>query len=55
MNDQYLRERKAATPEQIHSSGFLSVGNSMYMTKLVECPVVDKVPDRLTTLYKGQL
>jgi hypothetical protein len=25
------------------------------MTKLVECPVVDRVPARDTTLYKGQL
>lgn len=47
---QYLRARKAATPEQTHSSGSLLVGNSMYMTKLVEWPVVESVPDLLTTL-----
>ena len=52
---QYLKARKAATPAPIHSSDFLSVGSSMYITKLVEWPVVDKVPERLTTLYKGQL
>jgi hypothetical protein len=47
---QYLRAKKAATPEQIQSSGCESVGSSMYITKFVEWPVVERVPDLLTTL-----
>ena len=55
LTNQYLNAKKAATPEQTQSSALLSVASSMNITKLVECPVVDKVPARLTTLYKGQL
>ena len=47
---QYLRARKAATPEQTHSSGSLLVGNSMYMTKLVEWPVVGRAKAILVCL-----
>lgn len=53
--DQYLKERKAATPPLIHVSSGSLEGNSMYITKLVECPVVDNVPLLDTTLYTGQL
>ena len=53
--DQYLNDKKAATPPLIHtSSGYLE-GSSINITKLVECPVVDKVPLLDTTLYTGQL
>jgi len=33
-----------ATPALIHFSSSIIVGNSTNITKLVECPVVDKVP-----------
>ena len=52
---QYLSAKKAATPLLIQRSYSYLVGSSIYITKLVLCPVVDKVPDLLTTLYKGQL
>ena len=32
----------------------LAIGTRMYITKLVECPVVDKVPWRKDVLYTGQ-
>lgn len=41
---QSLRAHKKAVPLSIQNSGFLSVGHSMDMTKLVECPVVESVP-----------
>ena len=47
---QYLKDKKAATPEQIQSSGYDIVGSSIYITKFVEWPVVERVPDLLTTL-----
>lgn len=52
---QYLKAKKAATPPLIQRSSSCVVGSSIYITKLVLCPVVDKVPDLLTTLYSGQL
>ena len=52
---QYLSAKKAATPLLIQRSSSYLVGSSMYITKFVLCPVVDKVPDLLTTLYNGQL
>lgn len=42
--NQYLKDRKAATPALIHMSYCYLLGNSKNITKLVECPVVDKVP-----------
>jgi hypothetical protein len=55
MVDQYLRERKAATPPLIQVSSISFEGSSMYITKLVEWPVVDSVPLLDSTLYNGQL
>lgn len=55
INDQYLSAKKAATPALIHSYSSLLVGISNIMTKLVECPVVERVPLLETTLYTGQL
>lgn len=52
---QYLSAKNEATPALIHSSSFSFEGNSINITKLVECPVVLKVPALLTTLYNGQL
>ena len=65
---QYLSEQKAATPALIHafeSALFVcglsevtkssrSDGSSIHMIKLEECPVVARIPQRLTTLYTGQ-
>ena len=53
--DQYLNDRKAATPALIHSYSYLSLGISNIITKFVECPVVESVPLLETTLYTGQL
>ena len=55
MFNQYLKERKAATPALIQISSCSFEDNSMYMTKLVEWPVVERVPRLDSTLYKGQL
>jgi hypothetical protein len=55
MMDQYLRERKAATPARIQISSTSLEDTSINMTKLVEWPVVERVPRRLSTLYSGQL
>lgn len=55
MNNQYLKAKNEATPDIIHSSTGTCVGKLIYMTKLVEWPVVDRVPDLLTTLYNGHL
>lgn len=52
--NQYLRARNEATPALIHTSSNSEVGSSRNITKLVECPVVDKVPALDTTLYSGQ-
>lgn len=52
---QYLSARKAATPARIHFYSYMLEGISNIITKLVECPVVDRVPRRDTTLYTGQL
>lgn len=53
--DQYLKDRKAATPALIQMSSCYLEDSSIYMTKLVECPVVERVPRRDSTLYIGQL
>lgn len=53
--DQYLKDRKAATPALIQMSSMSLDDSSMYMTKLVEWPVVDSVPRLDSTLYRGQL
>ena len=53
--DQYLKDRKAATPALIQMSSTSLDDSSMYMTKLVEWPVVDSVPRLDSTLYRGQL
>ena len=53
--DQYLKERKAATPARIQMSCTSLEDNYMYITKLVEWPVVERVPLLDSTLYKGQL
>ena len=42
--DQYLKLKNAATPALIHTSSSLSEGISKNMTKLVEWPVVERVP-----------
>ena len=47
---QYLKDKKAATPALIHVFSSSSLLNSMIITKFVECPVVDRVPARETTL-----
>ena len=52
---QYKRAKKTATPALIHFSGESLVGNSNHRQKLVEWPVVDRVPVLLSTLYMGQL
>lgn len=50
INIQYLKLRNAATPALAHSlTGYLD-GIFIFMTKLVEWPVVDSVPVLLTTL-----
>lgn len=48
--DQYLRAKKAATPAFIQYSSDLLLGSSKNITKFVECPVVERVPLRDTTL-----
>lgn len=53
--NQYLNARNAATPALTQLSSISLVGISKNITKLVECPVVDKVPLLETTLYIGQL
>ena len=53
--NQYLSERKAATPARIQVSWTYRDAIYMYMTKFVEWPVVDKVPLLDSTLYRGQL
>ena len=50
IKDQYLKAKNVATPDIIHYWASVFVGKLMYITKLVEWPVVDKVPDLLTTL-----
>lgn len=58
---QYLNARKAAAPAFIHYSSESFEGNSKSVTKLVECPVVLRVPALKltahqyldTTLYNG--
>ena len=50
LKDQYLSERKAATPARIHVHSSSLLGISNIITKLVEWPVVDRVPRRDTTL-----
>ena len=50
---QYLRLRKAATPALTHSLTGYFEGIFMFITKLVEWPVVESVPALLTTLYNG--
>ena len=52
---QYLSARNPATPAFIHLSSLSSVGISNIITKLVEWPVVESVPDLLNTLYTGVL
>ncbi len=42
--NQYLKDKKAATPPLIQVSSISFEDSSMYMTKFVECPVVDSVP-----------
>ena len=42
-----------ATPRLIQCCGCLLVGSVMVITKLVECPVVDRVPLRSLVLYRG--
>ena len=44
-----------ATPLLTQYDTYLSVFKSRYITKFVECPVVDKVPFLVEVLYKGQL
>ncbi len=53
--NQYLKDRKAATPPLIQLSSIYFDGSSMYITKFVECPVVESVPLLDSTLYNGQL
>ena len=43
----------SATLLLIQCDWLLSVGTSRYMTKFVECPVVDSVPARVSVLYAG--
>jgi len=50
LKDQYLRARKAATPALIHYYYDVIDGISNIITKLVECPVVERVPRLDTTL-----
>jgi len=47
---QYLRARNNATPALIHLSSSSLEGSSTHRQKLVECPVVDKVPARDSAL-----
>lgn len=49
-NNQYLRDKKAATPALTHESSPSLEGISKNITKLVECPVVERVPLLETTL-----
>lgn len=51
---QNARPVKSATPRLIQWPCGLSDVSSTYMTKLVEWPVVDSVPARVSVLYTGQ-
>jgi hypothetical protein len=41
---QYLNDKNAAAPALIQTSSSSLEGNSRGITKLVECPVVERVP-----------
>lgn len=53
--NQYLKDRKAATPARIQISSCSLEVSYMNITKFVEWPVVDRVPLLDYTLYSGQL
>lgn len=44
-----------ATPRLTQKLGSRLDGSRISITKLVECPVVDKTPRRSLVLYRGQL
>ena len=50
-----LRPNIHATPLFIQCDSSHEIGISRVNTKLVECPVVDKVPALARVLYKGHL
>jgi len=50
---QFFNDSIAATPAKIHLSEVFSVGISMYITKLLEWPVVDSIPCLDVVLYIG--
>lgn len=52
--DQSSSWQSRATPRLTQCWGGLLVGSVMEMTKLVECPVVERVPLLSLVLYRGQ-
>lgn len=53
--NQVLNSQNIATPLITQWSGVLSQGNYTSRMKLVDWPVVERVPARFTVLYRGQL